>query len=69
MYSLLQRSRLQDKEKQMTKEWKIARTQAHLHIDGNYCGISVSLIKCRPEEATLEALNLPPLPKNNRAHY
>jgi hypothetical protein len=47
----------------MTKEWKIARTQAHLHIDGNYCGISVSLTKCRPEEATLEALNLPPLPK------
>jgi len=47
----------------MTKEWHIARTQAHLHIDGNYSGISVSLIKCRPEDEILKELNLPPLPK------
>jgi len=47
----------------MTKEWQIARTQAHLHIDGNYAGITVSLTKCRPSEETLKELNLPPLPK------
>jgi len=47
----------------MTKEWKVARTQAHLWIDGNYSGISVSLTKCRPSDETLQALNLPPLPK------
>lgn len=46
----------------MVKEWKIARTQAHLYIDGNYSGISVSLTKCRPTDETLKALNLPPLP-------
>lgn len=47
----------------MTKVWRIARTQAHLWIDGNYSGISVSLIKCRPSDETLKELNLPPLPK------
>jgi len=47
----------------MTKEWQIARTQAHLHINGNYSGISVSLTKCRPSEETLKELNLPPLPE------
>jgi len=47
----------------MTKEWKVARTQAHLHINGNYSGISVSLKTCTPTEETLMALNLPPLPK------
>lgn len=44
-------------------EWKIARTQAHLWINDNYSGISVSLTRCRPTEETLKALNLPPLPK------
>jgi hypothetical protein len=48
---------------QMTKEWKIARTQAHLHIDGNYSGISVSLTKCRPSDELIAHMNLPPLPK------
>lgn len=47
----------------MAKEWKVARTQAHLHIDGNYSGISVLLTKCRPTDETLKTLNLPPLPK------
>lgn len=41
-------------------EWQVARTQAHLHIDGNYAGITVSLDKCRPSEETLNLLNLPP---------
>jgi hypothetical protein len=44
-------------------EWKAARTMAHLHINGLYSGISVSLVKCVPDEATLKLLNLPPLPK------
>jgi hypothetical protein len=52
-----------ERSKQMTKEWQIARTQAHLHINGNYAGITVSLTKCRPSDETLRELNLPPLPK------
>ncbi len=51
------------REMHMTKEWKIARTQAHLHINGNYSGITVSLTKCRPSDETLKELNLPPLPE------
>jgi hypothetical protein len=51
------------RRQQMTKEWKVARTMAHLTLNGNFTGISVSLIKCRPSDETLEALNLPPLPK------
>lgn len=46
----------------MTKKWEIARTMAHLHVDGNYSGISVSL-KNPPAEEILKELNLPPLPK------
>ena len=55
-----------------TFTWKIARTQAHLHFEdvnadgmrfGGYTGISVSLIKCRPDDALLAELNLPALPK------
>jgi len=47
----------------MTKEWIVARTQAHLHVDGNYSGISVSLTKCRPSDELIASMNLPPLPK------
>ncbi|MHB0785593.1 hypothetical protein [Bradyrhizobium sp. 5.13L] len=45
------------------KAWIVARTQAHLHVNGNYSGISVSLTKCRPDDALIAAMNLPPLPK------
>lgn len=44
-------------------EWQVARTQAHLHLDGNYTGFSVSLRKCRPADETIAKMNLPPLPK------
>lgn len=46
-------------------EWMIARTHAHLWINGTYCGISVALEekKCRPTDETMALLNLPPLPK------
>lgn len=47
----------------MTKEWKIARTQAHLHVNGNYAGITVSLTKCRPADELIAEMGLPPLPK------
>jgi hypothetical protein len=50
------------REIDMTKKWEIARTMAHLHVDGNYSGISVSL-KNPPAEEILKELNLPPLPK------
>jgi hypothetical protein len=44
-------------------EWKVARTQAHLHQVGvGYAGISVSLSKCRPTDEVVKALGLPPLP-------
>lgn len=46
-----------------TAEWKVARTQAHLHVAGNYTGFSVSLGKCRPADDLIAAMNLPPLPK------
>lgn len=55
--------RVVDRETAMTKEWKKARTQAHLWIDGSYSGITVSLTKCRPTDAVLVALGLPPLPR------
>lgn len=45
------------------KAWIVARTQAHLHVNGNYSGISVSLTKCRPDDALIASMNLPPLPK------
>ena len=44
-------------------QWIVARTQAHLHVNGNYSGISVSLTKCRPDDALIASMNLPPLPK------
>jgi len=47
----------------MNKEWIVARTQAHLHVDGNYSGISVSLTKCRPSDELIKEMNLPPLPR------
>ncbi|MFZ5692436.1 MAG: hypothetical protein ACOY5F_14400 [Pseudomonadota bacterium] len=47
----------------MIKEWKVARTQAHLHVNGNYSGITVSLAKCRPSDELIAEMNLPPLPK------
>ncbi len=43
--------------------WIVARTQAHLHVGGNYSGISVHLTSCRPDDALIAAMNLPPLPK------
>ncbi len=45
----------------MQKTWKIARTQAHLWIDGNYSGLSFPIDKLTPE--ILRELNLPPLPR------
>lgn len=46
----------------MTKKWEVARTMAHLHLDGRYSGISVSL-KAPPSDEVLKELNLPALPK------
>lgn len=48
-------------------EWKIARTMAHLHMDGNFTGISLPFKAKHPEIAewrakVLAELNLPPLP-------
>lgn len=49
------------------KEWKIARTMAHLWIDGRYSGISVSIKNLTqldtPTPEMLEGMNLPPLPR------
>lgn len=44
-------------------EWRVARTMAHLWIDGRYTGISINIKgkhAIRPE--VLEILNLPALP-------
>lgn len=45
----------------MQKEWKVARTLAHLWLDGNYSGLSFPLKVLTPE--ILAELNLPALPK------
>lgn len=49
-------------------EWVLARTMAHLHIDGNFSGISVHLGKGplrigRVPAETLRILGLPALPE------
>ena len=46
--------------------WKIARTQAHLHMDDNFTGISLPIIAKHPEVAAwrdevIAALGLPAL--------
>jgi len=46
----------------MTKEWIVARTMAHLHVNGVYSGISISLKKCRPSDELIKEMNLPPIP-------
>lgn len=45
----------------MTKEWKVARTMAHLWINGNFSGLSFKVEYLTSE--ILKDLNLPPLPK------
>lgn len=49
-------------------EWKVARTMAHLHMDGNYTGISLPIKDKHPEVTewrakVLAELKLPELPK------
>ncbi len=48
-------------------EWKVARTQAHLHMDGRFTGISLPIGDRHPELSewrtqVLDALTLPPIP-------
>lgn len=50
----------------MKTEWKIARTMAHLWINDNYSGISVSLANHNLTPAVLSYLRLPPLPRNSK---
>lgn len=50
-------------KREKKKEWKVARTMAHLWISGNYSGISISLRHHNLTPAVLKELNLPPLPK------
>jgi hypothetical protein len=45
----------------MQKEWKVARTVAHLWVNGNFSGLSFPLRYLTPE--ILKELNLPGLPK------